>query len=123
MSRIRDKNTKPELRVRSVCHALGLRFRLHRKDLQGKPDLVFAKYKTVIFVHGCFFHLHDCKYGQVFPKTNTEFWNHKRTRTRERDQENRHKLENVNWRVLEYWECETKQIEILKNKICTDFNL
>lgn len=125
MSRIRGKDTKPEMIVRRVCHALGLRFRLHRKDLPGKPDLVFAKHKTVVFVHGCFWHSHDCRYGRVVPKTNAEFWREKRAATVERDREKARQLEALGWRVLEYWECETraKVVDTLPDRIAKDFDL
>jgi DNA mismatch endonuclease (patch repair protein) len=74
MSRIKNRNTRPEMKVRSLVHRMGYRFRLHRKDLPGKPDLVFPSRHKVLFVHGCFFHMHDCPYGRVVPKTNAEFW-------------------------------------------------
>ena len=108
MSRIRSRDTKPERVVRTACHHLGLRFRLHRKDLPGKPDLVFPRFKTVLFVHGCYWHSHDCKYGRVKPKTNTEFWQSKRGNTVLRDNRNRASLEALGWRVLVVWECETR---------------
>ena len=113
MSQIKGKNTKPEMAVRRLCHALGYRFRLHRKDLPGKPDLVFPKYKVVIFVHGCFWHSHDCKYGSVQPKTNQKFWKEKRQRTVERDRENSRKIEKLGWRYLVLWECQTKDVDVL----------
>ena len=72
MSRIRNRNTKPEMIVRSMVHKMGYRYRLHRKDLAGKPDLVFPSRRKIIFVHGCFFHMHDCSYGRVVPKTNAD---------------------------------------------------
>jgi DNA mismatch endonuclease (patch repair protein) len=115
MAAIRGKNTKPEMRVRSVLHSLGFRFRLHRKDLPGKPDIVLPKYHTVIFVHGCFWHCHDCPYGRVVPVTRTEFWANKRRGTIERDSRNQRELEAKGWKVLIIWEC-----EINKNtEICT----
>ena len=124
MSRIKDRDTKPEVKVRSLCHHLGLRFRLHHKDLPGKPDLVFPKYNTVIFVHGCYWHSHSCKYGSVKPKTNAEFWQDKRNRTIERDQKNTENLKALGWNVLIYWECEIKSTEeTLLERIRTDFNL
>lgn len=122
MSRIRGKDTKPEMIVRRACHALGLRFRLHRKDLPGKPDLVFPKYKTVIFVHGCYWHSHDCRYGSVIPKTNTEFWQTKRLTTVDRDERNARESEYLGWRVLTYWECETKDTDSLVDRIRRDFS-
>ena len=122
MSRIRGRDTKPELLVRQACHRQGLRFRLQRKDLPGKPDLVFPKYKTVIFVHGCYWHSHDCKYGSVVPKTNAEFWQSKRAATVDRDERNRRDLEYLGWRVLTYWECEIRDREALAKRIKRDFS-
>ena len=121
MSRIKGRDTKPELLVRRECHRQGLRFRLHRKDLPGKPDLVFPKHNTVIFVHGCYWHLHDCKYGLVVPKTNTEFWQAKRHATVDRDERNQHELEYRGWRILTYWECEIRDTKFLEERIRSDF--
>ena len=123
MSRIKARDTKPELVVRSICHSLGLRFRLHRKDLPGKPDLVFPRHNTVILVHGCYWHSHNCKYGKVTPKTNADFWKNKRNTTIERDKSNVAALKNLKWRVLIYWECEIKDTKKLTNTICKDFDL
>jgi len=123
MSRIKGRDTKPELRVRQACHRLGLRFRLQRKDLPGKPDLVFPKHKTVILVHGCYWHSHDCQYGSVVPKTNAEFWQTKRLATVDRDARNVRELEYRGWRVLVYWECEIKDAAALEQRIRRDFAL
>lgn len=123
MSRIRGRDTKPEMRVRRACHRLGLRFRLQRRDLPGKPDLVFPKYRTVIFVHGCYWHSHSCRYGSVVPKTNAEFWRTKRLATVDRDARNVRELEYLGWRVLVYWECETKDAAQLAERIRADFGL
>ncbi|WP_258805013.1 very short patch repair endonuclease [Pseudarthrobacter sp. NS4] len=112
MSRIRGKNTKPELLVRRLLHAKGYRYRLHGRSgaarLPGNPDLVFAGRRKVIFVNGCFWHFHDCRVGQHAPKANAEFWAAKRSRTRERDAGQRHQLEDAGWEVLTIWECELK---------------
>lgn len=108
MSAIRSQNTKPEVRVRSVLHALGYRFRLHRKDLPGKPDIVLPKYRIAIFVNGCFWHRHTCNYGSVIPKTRPEFWATKRQRTVERDKEKGKELKVEGWKVFTIWECKTK---------------
>jgi len=108
MAAIRGKNTKPEMRVRSLLHSLGYRFRLHRKDLPGKPDIVLPKYVTVIFVHGCFWHSHQCKYGSVVPATRADFWAKKRASTTERDSRKESALRELGWRVLTIWECETR---------------
>lgn len=105
MAAIRAKDTKPELEVRRFLHSQGFRFRLHRKDLQGKPDLVLPKYKTAIFVHGCFWHLHGCK-NTVIPKTRTEWWLAKLEGNRARDEKNRERLEQLGWQVITVWECE-----------------
>ena len=109
MSRIKNRNTKPEKIVRSIAYNLGYRYRLHRKDLPGKPDLVFSGRRKVIFVHGCFFHMHACRYGSVIPKTNAEFWAKKRLSNVERDKRNITELENNGWQVLTIWECQTKK--------------
>ncbi len=109
MSRIKGKDTKPELKVRSLLHRLGFRFRLHSKKLPGKPDLVLPKYQTVIFVHGCFWHRHHgCKYSYT-PKSRAEFWKRKFNRTKERDASNVEQLLNAGWDVITIWECETKK--------------
>ncbi len=108
MSRIRNRNTKPEMIVRSMVHKMGFRYRLHRKDLVGKPDLVFSSRRKIIFVRGCFFHMHDCSYGKVTPKTNAEFWQNKRLGNVERDKKNIEILTKDGWNVLVIWECMTK---------------
>lgn len=117
MSRIRSHNTKPEKKVRSLIHEMGFRFRLHRKDLPGKPDVVLPKHKKIIFVHGCFWHLHDCKYGKVQPKTNTDFWNNKRTENKLRDKKNIEELKKMGWKILIIWGCQTKDTGVLRSKL------
>jgi len=107
---------KPELAVRKMAHAMGYRFRLHRRDLPGKPDIVFGPRQAVIFVHGCFWHQHDCRDGHR-PKSNTEYWNPKLRRNVERDAKVRAQLEEGGWRVLVIWECEVRQPDIVKNKL------
>ena len=122
MSAIKSKNTKPEIAVRKVLHSMGYRFRLHGKDLPGSPDIVLPKYRTVIFVHGCFWHRHkDCKYATT-PKTRQDFWNKKFTTNIERDLEIHEKIKNLNWRSVVIWECETKHMENLRDKIIDVFN-
>ena len=112
MSQIRSKNTKPELAVRKYLFAHGFRYRLHRKDLPGKPDIVLPKYNTVIFVHGCFWHGHEnCKYF-VVPKTKTEWWLKKINRNKELDTESIEKLKRDNWKVIVLFECELKKKNI-----------
>lgn len=117
MSRIRHRNTRPEMIVRSLVHRMGYRYRLHRKDLPGKPDLVFPGRRKIIFVHGCFFHMHDCRYGRVTPKTNAEFWQTKRLSNVERDKRNAAALKRDGWRVLEVWECQTREPERLEKRL------
>jgi len=108
MSRIRGKDTMPELRVRRYLHSRGLRFRLHVKDLPGKPDLVFPRYRTVVFVHGCFWHQHPgCAYA-VMPASNIEFWRSKLEGNVLRDHRHAAALESLGWRVLTVWECEVR---------------
>ena len=122
MSAIKSKNTKPEIKVRKVLHSMGYRFRLHAKDLPGSPDIVLPKYKTVIFVHGCFWHRHEnCKYAST-PKTRKEFWNKKFTENKKRDSEIQEKIKILDWRSVVIWECETKNIENLRDKIIDVFN-
>lgn len=106
MSQIKGKDTKPEILVRKFLFAKGYRYKLYDKKLQGKPDLVFPKYKKVIFIHGCFWHGHEgCKYF-VIPKTRTEWWINKINRTKEKDSLNVDTLENEGWKVKNIWECE-----------------
>jgi DNA mismatch endonuclease, patch repair protein len=119
MASIRSKDMKPEIAVRKLAHRLGFRFRLHQKDLPGKPDLVFPKYKSVIFVHGCFWHQHGetkCLDGRP-PKSNPGYWGPKLARNRERDLLHKNELERQGWRVLVIWECETKKPELTARKI------
>lgn len=117
MAAIKGKNTKPELRVRSLLHSLGFRFRLHRKDLPGRPDIVLPKYRLAIFVHGCFWHSHHCRFGQVTPETRPEFWAAKRSGNVERDRSKRLQLEAAGWRVITVWECETRDLESLQRQL------
>ena len=122
MSAIKSKNTKPEIKVRKILHSMGYRFRLHSKDLPGSPDIVLPKYKTVIFVHGCFWHRHEnCKYAST-PKTRKEFWNKKFTENKKRDLEIQEKIKILDWRSVVIWECETKNIENLRDKIIDVFS-
>jgi len=109
MSRIRGKNTKPELRLRSMLHRAGLRFRIHSASLPGKPDIVLSRYKAVVFVNGCFWHRHeDCRYCTT-PKTRPQFWDKKFAETVARDRRKREALEGAGWRVFTVWECQLKQ--------------
>ncbi len=104
MSRVGSKDTKPELMIRKGLHALGFRYRLHVKDLPGKPDLVFRRYGSVIFVNGCFWHGHSCPRCRM-PSTNADYWKRKVARNVERDAMNRRSLLDEGWRVLTIWEC------------------
>lgn len=109
MSKIKSKDTKPELKVRSVLHRMGFRFRLHRKDMPGRPDIVLAKHKIVVFVNGCFWHRHvNCREASR-PKTNTDYWEKKLSRNVERDLENHATLRKQNWTVIVFWECELER--------------
>lgn len=117
MRRVRGKDTAPEMTVRSVVHRLGFRFALHRRDLPGKPDLVFPSRQRVIFVHGCFWHGHHCRSGRNRPSSNTEYWTAKLDRNRSRDARNRRRLRNLGWRVLVVWECELKNQDRLRARI------
>jgi DNA mismatch endonuclease, patch repair protein len=108
MAAIRSRDTKPEVRVRRVLHGMGFRFRLHRKDLPGRPDIVLPKFRTAIFVHGCFWHCHRCKYGSVVPATRADFWAAKRGGNVARDRRNRAALRRLGWRVVVVWECEVR---------------
>lgn len=108
MSQVRGKDTSPEMRVRRAAHASGLRFRLHRKDLPGKPDLVFAKHRVALFVHGCFWHRHSGCSKASMPKSRTEFWRAKFDANVARDARVTTKLQSTGWRVVTVWECETK---------------
>jgi len=123
MSKIKGKNTKPEMIVRSVCHELGLRYRLHKKDLPGKPDLVFPKHRLCIFVHGCFWHRHPgCKYAYS-PKSRLDFWLPKLAKNVERDADALQALHTRGWRVAIIWECHTKNREFLRTEIRKIFGL
>ena len=115
MAAIKSKDTKPEIAVRKLLHSLGYRFRLHRKDLPGSPDIVLPKYKTVIFVHGCFWHRHEnCKYA-TSPKTREEFWENKFNANIKRDLEIQEKIKDIGWKSVIIWECEIKNESKLKS--------
>lgn len=117
MSRIRGKDTKPEKLVRSLLHRMGYRFRLHRRDLPGKPDIVLPKYKTVIFVHGCFWHRHKgCKYAYS-PKSRVDFWQDKFRKNVDRDRKVRRSLKSKGWRVIIVWACQTEDLGRLASSL------
>ncbi|MBY3307513.1 DNA mismatch endonuclease Vsr [Rhizobium laguerreae] len=107
MARVKNKDTGPELLVRRIAHGLGFRFRLHGNDLPGRPDLVFRRWRRVIFVHGCFWHRHDCGRATT-PRTNTEFWERKFSRNVARDKAALEALDAMGWSTLTIWECQTK---------------
>lgn len=117
MGRVKGKNTKPEMKVRRLAHALGYRFRLHRKDLPGSPDLVFPGRGRVIFVHGCFWHGHDCPRGSRQPKQNAQYWRAKIARNLERDAQAVSALEGQGWTVLTLWECDLKDGDALAARL------
>ena len=119
MRRIKSKDMKPELAVRRLVHNLGFRYRLHRKDLPGKPDLVFGPKRKVIFVHGCFWHGHELEgcLDARRPKSNTGYWNPKLTRNKERDAKHIKNLEADGWQVFVVWECETKDEAPLRREL------
>ena len=117
MQSIRSTNSKAEVRVRSVLHANGFRFRIHNKKLPGTPDIVLSKYRTVILVHGCFWHRHkNCRYSTM-PKSNTGFWREKFERNMQRDRENLKKLKDAGYEVIVLWECELKSTTRLEEAV------
>ena len=123
MRAVKRANTAPEIIVRQVLHAFGLRFRLHRRDLPGSPDVVLPRFRTVIFVHGCFWHRHpDCRYTTT-PKTRQEYWLPKFAANIERDLRKEAQLQALGWRVLLVWECETKQREELTLRLRRELKL
>lgn len=121
MSRIKGKDTKPELLVRRFLFSLGLRFRLHDSKLPGKPDIVLKKFRTVVFIHGCFWHSHSCE--NLLPKSNEKYWTQKLSRNVERDHKNIDLLIKAGWKVLTVWECELQKankldtLQLLANRI------
>jgi DNA mismatch endonuclease (patch repair protein) len=122
MAQVKGRDTKPELIVRSLLHRLGLRFRVQCKELPGKPDIVLPKHKTVIFVHGCFWHRHPgCKRAST-PADNAQYWQAKFTRTVARDAAHRATLEQLGWRVLVVWECELRDMETLAQRLDNAFH-
>jgi len=106
MSRVHSKDTSPELKVRSMVHRLGFRFRLHQKDLPGKPDMVFRSRRKILFIHGCFWHGHGCKRGKRVPKSNASYWINKIENNRKRDIRHRKALSSLGWKTLVIWECQ-----------------
>ncbi|TBU73306.1 very short patch repair endonuclease [Pseudomonas daroniae] len=122
MKAVRRENTRPEILVRKVLHGAGLRFRITKKSLPGTPDIVLTKHRTAIFVHGCFWHRHpDCRYAST-PKTRQEYWLPKFAANVERDARKEAALEELGWRVLIVWECETKNLAALEERLRREFN-
>ena len=122
MSRIRGKDTKPEIAVRSILHRMGYRFRLHRRDLPGKPDIVLPKHRTVVLVHGCFWHRHrGCKYAYT-PKSRVQFWQKKFDENVERDRRNRKDLRKEGWKVIVVWECEVRDPDKLVVRLAREIS-
>jgi DNA mismatch endonuclease (patch repair protein) len=117
MSQVKSKNTTPELAVRRAAHALGLRFRLHRENLPGKPDLVFPRLRVALFVNGCFWHSHsECERARI-PRSNVGYWKPKLRRNVERDRENLRSLRKLGWRVVVIWECESKNPILVRTRL------
>jgi DNA mismatch endonuclease (patch repair protein) len=116
MRRIKSTNTEPELIVRSILHAIGLRFRLHRKNLPGTPDIVLAKHKLIINVNGCFWHGHTCQKSRI-PHSNQTYWSNKIAKNCNRDRMNARTLRRAGWRVITVWECWTKRYEFLERRL------
>jgi len=117
MAAIRGKHTKPELAVRAVLRQLGLRYGLHQETLPGKPDIVIPRGRKAIFVHGCFWHMHRCRYGRVVPTTNAAFWKRKRLGNVKRDRKKLRELRKAGWQVLTIWECWTRDPDNLIEKV------
>lgn len=117
MASVKGKDTGPEKIVRSLLHKLGYRFRLHRRDLPGKPDIVFPSRRKVVFVHGCFWHMHKCRRGKVAPVTNAEFWHTKRHGTVNRDRRTLRTLAANGWEAYIVWECALKDLNALRSRL------
>lgn len=117
MAQVKGSNTAPERSVRSLLHGMGYRFRLQRTDLPGKPDIVLPKYKTALFVHGCFWHRHSGCRRATSPASNRAYWDAKFARTLARDARNQKALEDMGWRVLIVWECELKRLPALRDRL------
>ena len=122
MAGIKGRDTVPERIVRRIAHGLGFRYRLHRKDLPGRPDLVFPRHRLAVFVHGCFWHRHNgCRYAYT-PKSHVAFWMEKLTGNVTRDRHNEEALRNLGWRVLVIWECETKNEEHIRRRLAENIH-
>ena len=117
MAAVKSRNTTPELLVRRLVFRLGYRFRLHRRDLPGTPDIVLPRLRKIINVHGCFWHMHSCTHGRVAPVKNADYWNAKRNRNRKRDRRVGLQLQRLGWRVLTVWECELRDGPSLQRRL------
>ena len=117
MGRVRGKDTALELKVRRLAHGLGYRYRKHRRDLSGCPDMAFVGRRKAVFVHGCFWHRHDCPMGRRLPKSRLDFWVPKLEKNRERDARNLKELQDTGWSTLVIWECETRDISVLAGRL------
>jgi DNA mismatch endonuclease (patch repair protein) len=117
MAAVKGKNTTPEITVRRLAHRLGFRFRLHSPHLPGRPDLAFPRLRKVIFVNGCFWHAHHCRRGKRIPETNRDYWIRKRRRNANRDRRVAQELQKLGWEVLTIWECETRDVAELAERI------
>lgn len=117
MANIHSRHTKPELVVRSLIHSLGFRFRLHYKKLIGKPDIVLPRHRKIVLVHGCFWHMHDCKRGNVTPKTNADYWTPKRIGNVRRDKQYAEAYADAGYKTLTVWECETRDLASLRGRL------
>jgi len=117
MRAIRAKDTTPELLTRKALYAMGYRFRLHQRDLPGRPDIVLPRFRSVIFVHGCFWHRHRCRNGRATPTSNAEFWQNKFAQNVDRDRRQKQLLRRLGWRVLVIWECQTPDICCVQKRL------
>lgn len=117
MRAVRSRDTGPEMVVRRLAHGMGYRYRLHRKDLPGAPDLAFPSRRKAVFVHGCFWHWHDCPRGDRMPKSNRDYWTRKLSRNRARDAEHRERLWGMGWGVLTIWECQIGDRDALRARL------
>jgi len=116
MSRIRSKNTKPEMKIRKALHKLGFRYRIHNHNLPGKPDIVLKKYRTIIQVKGCFWHGHSCRDGHI-PKSRQEYWKPKLKKNKDRDLKNEKKLKELGWNLIVLWECNCRTDDMIKKEV------
>lgn len=117
MAAVKSRHTKPELIVRRLLHRMGYRFRLHRRDLAGCPDIVLPRFGKIINVHGCFWHMHTCRHGSIAPVNRAEYWRSKRERNARRDRQNASRLRRAGWRVLTLWECQLRDPEKLERRL------